>query len=215
VTAGRADETAGDAGRMLASQADRDQVIDVLKVAFVEGRLAKDEFDLRVSKALASRTYADLHALSSDIPGGLARVRPPAEPARQPGRGLAPRRMVRVTAVGAGASMAFVVLQLAAASHPVPTAVGVILVSLTGFFMAGLLAALLTFLSWAVQRPGREPSQGPPSGPDGRIAQAPAPGGHLPAAGQLPPNEQIPPVGCGRRDQRRGAFWPYPAVYPA
>ena len=32
------------------------------------GLLTKDEFDLRVGQALASRTYADLGALTADIP---------------------------------------------------------------------------------------------------------------------------------------------------
>ena len=40
---------AGAAGRgcLRASHADREQVIDTLKTAFVRGVLAKDEFDLR------------------------------------------------------------------------------------------------------------------------------------------------------------------------
>ncbi len=35
---------------MRASHADREQVIGLLKTAFVQGRLAKDEFDLRVGR---------------------------------------------------------------------------------------------------------------------------------------------------------------------
>jgi Domain of unknown function (DUF1707) len=80
-----ADEIAADAtarSRLRASSADREQVIDVLKAAFVQGRLAKDEFDLRVSQVLASRTYADLAVLTADIPAGLTRAQPP-EPARE------------------------------------------------------------------------------------------------------------------------------------
>ena len=73
---------AGAAGRLRASSADREQVIDMLKAAFVQGRLAKDEFDLRVSQVLASRTYADLAVLTADIPAGLTRAQPP-EPARE------------------------------------------------------------------------------------------------------------------------------------
>jgi hypothetical protein len=64
-------------GRLRVSDTDRDQVIDVLKAAFVQGRLAKDEFDLRVGQALASRTYADLAALTADLPPGLAAAQPP------------------------------------------------------------------------------------------------------------------------------------------
>jgi hypothetical protein len=67
---------------MRASHADREQVIDMLKTAFVHGRLAKDELDLRVGQVLASRTYADLGALTADIPTGPARAHSP-NPARK------------------------------------------------------------------------------------------------------------------------------------
>ena len=73
---------AGGQGYLQASQADREEVIDMLKTAFVQGRLDRDEFDLRVGRALASRTYADLAALTADIPVRLARGRLP-EPARE------------------------------------------------------------------------------------------------------------------------------------
>ena len=68
---------------MRASHADREQVIDMLKAAFVQGRLAKDEFDLRVGRVLASRTYADLGAVTADIPAGPVRAHSP-NPARKP-----------------------------------------------------------------------------------------------------------------------------------
>lgn len=64
-------------GRLRASRADREQVIEVLKAAFVEDRLTKDEFDARVGQVLASRTYADLAVLTADIPAGSDAVRPP------------------------------------------------------------------------------------------------------------------------------------------
>jgi hypothetical protein len=72
----------GGQGRLWASHADREQVIDALKTAFVQGRLDRDEFGLRVGRALASRTHADLAALTADIPVRLARARLP-EPARK------------------------------------------------------------------------------------------------------------------------------------
>lgn len=76
-------------GHLRASHADREQVIDVLKTAFVQGRLAKGEFDARVGQAFASRTYADLAAVTADLPTWLvgaqpARKRAPAN-AQQPG----------------------------------------------------------------------------------------------------------------------------------
>jgi hypothetical protein len=72
-------------GHLRAAHADREQVIDTLKAAFVQGRLAKDEFDLRIGQALAARTYADLAAVTADIPLGPARpaaVPPPRGPSR-------------------------------------------------------------------------------------------------------------------------------------
>lgn len=71
--------------RLRASHADRDQVIDTLKHAFVQGRLTKDEFDSRVGHALASRTHADLAALTADLPAGPpASSRPRPRQARRP-----------------------------------------------------------------------------------------------------------------------------------
>jgi Domain of unknown function (DUF1707) len=67
----------GSRGQLRASHADREQVIGTLKTAFVAGMLAKDEFDLRVGRTLASRTYADLAALTADLPAGLAAALPP------------------------------------------------------------------------------------------------------------------------------------------
>jgi hypothetical protein len=83
--AGPGDEITASAGghsHLRASHVDREQVIDVLKAAFVQGRLAKDEFDLRVGQVLASRTHADLAVLIGDIPAGLTGAQP-SEPARE------------------------------------------------------------------------------------------------------------------------------------
>ena len=72
----RVTNLAGGCGRLRASHADREQVIDVLKAAFVQGRLTKGEFDLRVGQAFASRTYADLADVIADIPAGLIGAQP-------------------------------------------------------------------------------------------------------------------------------------------
>jgi Domain of unknown function (DUF1707) len=76
-------ERAAYARRLLASHADREQAISVLKAAFVEGRLAKDELDARVGRALAARTHAQLATVTSDIPTDLAGVQPARASARQ------------------------------------------------------------------------------------------------------------------------------------
>jgi hypothetical protein len=64
-------------GHMRASRVDRDRVVDVLKSAFAEERLAKDELDDRLGRALAARTWEDLDALVADIPAGPRPARPP------------------------------------------------------------------------------------------------------------------------------------------
>ena len=52
-------------GRLRASDADRDRVVDALKTAYAQGLLSPDEFAARTSQALAARTYADLTAASA------------------------------------------------------------------------------------------------------------------------------------------------------
>jgi Domain of unknown function (DUF1707) len=59
---------------------DREQAISALKAAFVQGRLTSDEFDARVGQALASRTRAELAAITADIPVGPAGVQPARRP---------------------------------------------------------------------------------------------------------------------------------------
>jgi uncharacterized protein DUF1707 len=80
--AGPGDEMAAAEGRgrgeLRASHADREQVIDTLKAAFVQGMLRKGEFDQRVAQAFGSRTCAELAVLTADL-----RVEPAA--ARSPG----------------------------------------------------------------------------------------------------------------------------------
>jgi hypothetical protein len=68
-------------GHLRASHADREYVISTLKAAFVQGRLAKDEFDQRVSLTLRSRTYADLAAVTADLPARLIHAERRREPA--------------------------------------------------------------------------------------------------------------------------------------
>jgi Domain of unknown function (DUF1707) len=78
--AGAGDEMAAAGGNFLASHADRERVVDTLKVAFEEGRLTKDELEARVAQALGSRTYAELAVLTADIPADLAGAWQPRRP---------------------------------------------------------------------------------------------------------------------------------------
>jgi hypothetical protein len=102
------DETAaaaaGGGGRLRASHADRDQAIEALKDAFAQGRLTGDELDSRVGQALASQTYAELTALTDDLPVGPAAAPPPCQPARTHNRAPG-THLVRNAAIGSGVGL--------------------------------------------------------------------------------------------------------------
>jgi len=65
-------------GHLRAAQADREQAITVLKTAYAQGRLTKDELEARAGQAFASRTYAELAALTADISADLPTASPAA-----------------------------------------------------------------------------------------------------------------------------------------
>jgi hypothetical protein len=92
--------------RLPASHADREHAIEMLKAAFVQGMLAKDEFDARVSQAFASRTYADLVALTAGLPAAK-----PPQPARAQGeqKVLRPGRWIAVSTAAYAGDWAYVV----------------------------------------------------------------------------------------------------------
>jgi hypothetical protein len=175
----------GGRGRLRASHADREQVIDVLKAAFVEGRLDQDEFSLRVGRVLASRTYADLAALTADIPARLTRARPskpPGEPAN---------KKKRAAAALACATLAYP--GLLAAVPPIPDGSPFLVpVLMVMFALFGAVATgwLVLFHAWLAERAGRQSTQGLPPGPAPGTGRPASPG--LPASGrdhQLPPRE--------------------------
>ena len=125
------EEGAAGRGRLRASHADREQVIDTLKTAFADGRLDKDELDERVGQTLAARTYADLATLTADIPAAPAQAPPPRRAARPPvnkeavGWGLAataaviPPAMFVAAAYGAPVALAFLSIPLLVIELPV------------------------------------------------------------------------------------------------
>lgn len=57
-----------DEGRLRASDGDREAVVERLSRAHAEGRLDLAEFDERTRCAYAARTYAELAALTIDLP---------------------------------------------------------------------------------------------------------------------------------------------------
>jgi hypothetical protein len=164
---GSGDEMAtGSRSPMLASDADREQVVDTLKAAFVQGRLTKDEFDLRVGQVFTSRTYADLDLLTADIPG-TTKVRP-QEPARNPNRKFIARATVTIAGAGMVAAEAVGLI----VHHPVA---GLFAGVFAGALAAALMSGLLTFLSWVLDKSsGKRPSRGALTEGTGTRPAAPA-----------------------------------------
>jgi hypothetical protein len=111
--------------RFLASDADRERTVDVLKTAFVHGTLTRDELSLRTGRALTARTYAELAGITAGLTPGPPRLAP--RPAMQ-----RPRRRVSKKVVA-----------LSACAVVVPLSLGVAFLSYYGGF---LVMMLFTFI---------------------------------------------------------------------
>jgi hypothetical protein len=136
MTAEPGDEMAAAAagrGRLRASHADREHVLDVLKAAFVQGRLTKDELDMRVGQTFASRTYAELAALTADIPAGPIG----AQPLQKPARAQAPHPQNKVVNSCACATLAIIALGAALFSGNFGLFFAVVAAILGVLFVAG------------------------------------------------------------------------------
>ena len=169
-------------GRLRASHADREQVVDTLKAAFVQGLLAQDELDARVGQALAARTYAELAALTADLPPEPDRAMSPAPapaPAQPRPRNRAAARAVQA---GAGAITALILaigVAAVATGHPVMAAVAavaiVIFAAAVTAFVASLIAVTVKLESLYRSRSRRRLPRGPASGPPGPASSADGP----------------------------------------
>src|SRR5215468_1290148 len=73
-----------DPRKMRAADTDRDHTADLLRRAAAEGRISFDELDERIGQAYAAKTFADLEALTSDLPGPGVRTPAPVTPRYQP-----------------------------------------------------------------------------------------------------------------------------------
>jgi len=181
---------AGARGHLRASHADREQVIETLKAAFVQGRLDRDEFDLRVDQTYASRTYAELAALTADIPAGLTTARLPA-PARAQGE----QPVLRPGAVMAAASAVYAGawaygLLLAPRGGDNRSAAWLIF---GGFWVYLIILAICAERVVALRRERRSGGQPPRRRAAGRGGQASQ---RLLSAG---PGRQLPPAGHGHQ----------------
>jgi uncharacterized protein DUF1707 len=147
--AGPGDEqTVAAAGRgyMLASHADRDQTIDVLKAAFAQGRLAKDEFETRIGQTLAARNYAQLATATAGIPPAPPPPPPPLPRPRPPRQ-----RMSHVARWGASGVVTPAILAAAFAFFSLPGDRGygvVTLVIAFGYFLFWLSAGTDMLWQW-------------------------------------------------------------------
>ena len=121
-----------DRGHLRASHVDREQMIDALKAAFVQGRLTKDELEARIGQTFTARTYAELATVTADIPAELARARPPRKP---------PRRLMSHAARW-GAS-GFITPAIPAAAFAVTSLGGD-----RGYLAVAFLIAFVYFLCW-------------------------------------------------------------------
>ena len=85
---------------LLASHADRDRVVEVLRTAAGDGRLTADELDQRLEVALSARTLAELEPLLADLTAAavaevpdLARIECGSGTARRDSSWVVPRRL--------------------------------------------------------------------------------------------------------------------------
>jgi len=184
----RAAAAAARAGRLRAADADREQVIDLLKVAFVRGLLAKDEFGERIGRALASRTYAELAALTADIPAGE-----PAAPTPHLAPAAKTRRRVSKRAVAGACVLVSTVIMVIDAAHTGRSASA----TANQLYVLCILLFLVSFVVFACIH---FTQQDPPAGKPG---QRPVPGGgdrgahpHAPAASA----KALPSPGLAGRD---------------
>ena len=208
-------------GELRASHADREQVIGTLKAAFVQGMLAKDEFDQRLGQAFAARTHAELAALTADFPVNLVAA-PPPEPVRaqgeqpvlRPGQALA-----GVTALYAGV-WAFALLPpwpLDAEGDPPRAIIMLVFVATLMYLLVMVTAAMVRIDGWCEKRSGAASFAGQGEQfRDGRLRAGAHQVSDRPAADPveepLALSAQVTRVASGHRGrvQRRQQLRPFP-----
>ena len=182
---GPGDEMAG-GDRLRASHADREQVIEVLKAAFVQGRLAKDEFDARVGQVFTARTYAELTAVTADLPAGLVTARP-REPARV--------RPSAIATVGALTVLTAGLWAAALSANSDNGALDILVLSLTLAWLGSLI--LTGAVTLESRRRKRSGGQLPPApGGDGPVFRRP---------GSAALAEPLPPIDHGQQHTAEAA----------
>ena len=186
---------AGGRGYLRSSHADREQVIGILKAAFVQGMLDRDEFGQRLGQAFTSRTRAELDTVTADLPAGLAAAQPPA-PARAPdgARVLRPGRVIAAaTTLYAGVWPFTFALPWPVNPEGDPPAaiIGLFFSTTLIYLFVVVIAVGFAIAGWREKRSG------------GQLPRRPEPGAGGPAARRLPPAGspwQLPPAGSGHQN---------------
>src|SRR6201989_1340564 len=163
-------------GHLRVAQADREQAITVLKTAYAQGRLTKDELEARAGQAVASRTYAELGALTADLPAASPAAASPV--ARGPGapcpRPSTPARTMAKAARRSGVCL-LVAIALVEGAYLADNFLLIVaaffaLIAASGFFGYGILDAWEERSSRARMPPGpgrrHQGSEGRPPGDD-------------------------------------------------
>ena len=183
-------------GHLRASNADREQVIGTLKAAFVQGMLAKDEFDARVGQAFGSPTYAELAVLTADLPAMPPTAQPPKPSRPQGGQPvLRPGQWIAVASAAYAGAWAY---ELFLSPHGGDNGSFPLLI-IGGFLIyLGILIASVgaIIVNWQDKRSGRQPPRGPAPGASRQASR------RLPSAG---PGGQPPSGGHGHRDTAEAA----------
>lgn len=127
-------------------EADADQVTRTLRASLVQGRLTKDEYDERMRQASASRSRAELAALTADLPVGLmdAAARPPTA------------TDVRI-GVGVSIAAASVVATVLLWNQPPGLAILAFLIAAVTLLVTPIVTVGVMVDVWRQKRPGEQP----------------------------------------------------------
>jgi hypothetical protein len=145
-------------GGMRASDSDRERVVEVLGVAYTEGRLSLDEFDDRTTAAYAAKTWGELRTLTGDLPVGTSLD--VQSPLAEPDLSLTPAGQARP--------------QHGVVFFPVlPVAIAFLILASSAHVVLLFLPMIILLIAWRATRPGRNSGRGPhgryPDHPGGGI----------------------------------------------
>ena len=143
VATGPWDVTAAVTPGLLAGDADRERAIDLLKTAFVQGVLTRDELAARTGHALQARTYGQLAAVTAALEPRTPEPRKP-EPRKPEPRTPAARRPASTIPAPARLRVSKKVVAWGACAIVLPPALAATFLSTYGGF---LVMFLLTFIA--------------------------------------------------------------------